>query len=76
MTRAQLVELSTRQRGALVAAAEPLVQKAQAVDRVVAYVRDNPALTASLVGAVALLGPRKIFDMATRALTVYALFRR
>jgi hypothetical protein len=76
MTREQLVELSARQRDQLVAAAEPLVRKEGAVDRVVGYVRDNPALSATLVGAVALLGPRKLFDMAARALTVYALFRR
>jgi hypothetical protein len=76
MTRAELVELSARQREALVAAAGPLLRKAGAVDRVVAYVRENPALSATLVGAVALLGPRKLFDMAARALTVYALFRR
>ena len=76
MTREELVELSARQREQLVAAAEPLVRKAGAVDRVVGYVRDNPALSATLVGAVALLGPRKLFDIAARALTVYALFRR
>jgi hypothetical protein len=76
VTRERLVELSTRQRAALVAAAGPLVEKARAVDRVVQYVRLNPGLTAALVGAVALLGPRKLFNMAARALTLFALIRR
>ena len=75
MTSEQLVELSTRQREALIATAAPLAEKARAVDRVVTYVRDNPAVTATIIGAVALLGPRKLYAMAARALTFYALFR-
>jgi hypothetical protein len=67
---------SSSQRMALAACAEPLVRKAAALDRVVGYVRRNPAVAALAVGAFALIGPRKIFDMATRAITVYALFRR
>jgi hypothetical protein len=76
VTRQQLVEVSTRQRAALVATAEPLVRKAAALDRVVSYVSRNPALPALALGAFALVGPRKIFELATRAVTLYALFRR
>ena len=67
---------SSSQRRALVVCAEPLVRKAASLDRVVSYVRRNPAIAAVAVGAFALIGPRKIFDMATRAITIYALFRR
>jgi YqjK-like protein len=71
-----LVERSTAQRSALIAAARPVVEKAVAVDRVVAYVRRYPVLTSVAVGAVALAGPRKIFDLGTRVLTFYALLKR
>ena len=74
--REELVLRSSSQRMALVVCAEPLVRKAASLDRVVSYVRRNPAIAAVAVGAVALIGPRKIFDLATRAITVYALFRR
>ena len=74
--REELVLRSSSQRMALVVSAEPLVRKAAALDRVVGYVRRNPAIAAVAIGAFALIGPRKIFDMATRAITVYALFRR
>jgi hypothetical protein len=74
--RRELVERSNAQRIALAASVEPLVRKTAAFDRVVTYVRSNPAITAVAVGAFALIGPRKIFDMATRAITIYALFRR
>jgi hypothetical protein len=33
-------------------------------------------VTAVGVGAVLLLGTRRIFELATRVLTIYALFRR
>jgi hypothetical protein len=71
-----LVELSNAQRAALVASAEPLVRKAVTLDRVVGYVRRNPVITAAAVGAVALLGPQKIFELGARAITLYMLFRR
>jgi hypothetical protein len=74
--REELVLRSSSQRMALAVCAEPLVHKAAALDRVLSYVRRNPAIAALAVGAFALIGPRKIFDMATRAITVYALFRR
>lgn len=72
----ELVELSTAQRAALIAAAAPMARKAAAADRVVAYVRRYPLFTSVLVGAVALAGPRRIFDMGSRALALYALLRR
>ena len=73
--RRELVERSSAQRAALFAASEPLVRKAAAVDRVVGYVRSNPVVSAVAVGAVALLGPRRIFELGTRAITLYALLR-
>ena len=74
--RQELVERSAAQRTALVFAAEPLVRKASAVDRVVTYVRQNPVLASVAVGAVALIGPRKLFEMGTRAIALYALLKR
>jgi hypothetical protein len=74
--REELVERSAAQRTALLTAAEPLVRKAAAVDRVVAYVRQYPVMASLAVGAVALIGPRKIFDISARAITLYMLFRR
>jgi hypothetical protein len=71
----QLVRRSAEQRAALIAAAQPIVHKAVVVDRVVAEVRRYPVLSSLVVGAIALLGPRKILDWGTRALTLYALFR-
>jgi len=50
--------------------------KAAALDRIVSKVRDYPVVTALGVGAVALLGTRRIFEIATKVLTLYALFRR
>ncbi|OGA40293.1 MAG: hypothetical protein A3G28_06420 [Betaproteobacteria bacterium RIFCSPLOWO2_12_FULL_68_19] len=74
--RRELVERSAAQRAALVRAAEPLVRKAAALDRVVAYVRHYPIVTAVAAGAVALLGPRKLLSLGTRLLTLYTLFRQ
>ena len=74
--RRELVERSAAQRAALVRAAEPLVRKAAALDRVVAYVRRYPIVTAVAAGAVALLGPRKLLSLGTRLLTLYTLFRQ
>ena len=73
--RRELVERSSAQRAALFAAAEPLARKAAALDRVVSYVRSNPVVSAVAVGAVALLGPRRIFDLGARAITLYTLLR-
>lgn len=74
--RQELIERSTAQRAALLAAAEPIARKAAAVDRVVAYVRQYPVLASLAVGAVALIGPRKLFDLGARAIALYALLRR
>ena len=75
-TRQQLVERSGAQRAALIAAAEPLIQKAAVADRIVTRVRRYPLLVAAVAGAAVLFGSRRLFDMAARALTLYALFRR
>ena len=74
--REELVERSAAQRAALLASAEPLVRKAVAVDRVVAYVRQYPVLASLAVGAVALIGPRRLFELGTRAIALYALLKR
>lgn len=71
----ELVRRSTEQRAALIASADPIVRKAMVVDRVVTQVRRHPVVSSLVVGAVALLGPRKILDLGTRAYTLYALFR-
>ena len=73
--RRELVERSAAQRTALAVAAAPLLRKAETLDRVVAYVRRNPVVAALAVGAVALLGPRKIFALGARAITLYMLFK-
>jgi hypothetical protein len=74
--RHDLVERSATQRRTLVAIAEPVARKALAVDRVVTLVRRYPVLASLAVGAVALYGPRRVFDLGARALTLYALLRR
>ena len=74
--RRELVERSAAQRAALAQAAEPIRRKAAALDKVVSHVRRNPVVSALAVGAVALLGSRKIFDLAARAITLYMLFRK
>jgi len=74
--REELVARSTAQRAALISHAEPLVRKAAAADRILGKLRQYPVVTAVGVGAVVLLGTRRIFDLATRILTIYALFRR
>jgi hypothetical protein len=74
--RQELVERSAAQRTAVLAAAEPIVRKAAAVDRVVAHVRRYPVVASVVVGAVALIGPRRLFDLGMRALAFYALLKR
>lgn len=76
MSVRELVELSTAQRAALVAAAGPIADKLGKVDRVLGYVRRYPLLTSVLVGAVALAGPQKVFALGARALTLYSLLRK
>ncbi|OAI52478.1 hypothetical protein AYO46_00525 [Betaproteobacteria bacterium SCGC AG-212-J23] len=74
--RRELVERSASQRASLVTNAEPLLHKAEALDRLVTRVRRYPMATAAVAAAVVFLGSRRIFDLATRALTIYALFKR
>ena len=74
--RRELIERSAAQRAAIVANAEPLVRAAGAADRMVSHVRRHPIAVAVGVGVVVLLGSRRLFDLATRVLTIYALFRR
>jgi hypothetical protein len=74
--RRALVEQSAAQRAAILAAAAPLVHQAAAADRVVSRLRRHPIAVTAVAGLVVLLGSRKLFDMATRAITIYALFRR
>jgi YqjK-like protein len=74
--RRELVERSSAQRAALAASAEPLLRKGEAADRLIASVRRYPVVVAIAVGAVALIGPRKLLDLGARALTFYMLLRR
>ena len=74
--RRELVERSAAQRAALLADAEPLLRKAAVLDRVAGSLRRYPVVTALAAGAVAFFGPRKLFDLAARAITLYTLFRR
>lgn len=74
--RRELVERSSAQRAAIVADAQPLLRAAAAGDRIVSHVRRHPLAVTVAAGAIVLLGSRKLFDLATRALTIYALFRR
>jgi YqjK-like protein len=74
--RQELVERSAAQRTAVLAAAEPIVRKAAAVDRVVAHVRRYPVVASVVVGAVALIGPRRLLDLGMRALAFHALLKR
>ena len=74
--RLELVERSAVQRAAVVSGVEPLLRKAAAVDRMVASARRHPVVTVLGAAAVALLASRKGFDIATRVLAIYALFKR
>jgi hypothetical protein len=74
--RRDLVERSAAQRAAIVVTAEPLMRAAGTADRVVSRVRRYPIPVAALAGAVLLFGGRRLFDLASRAITLYALFRR
>jgi len=74
--RLELVERSTAQRAALIAGAAPLIEKSAALDRIVAAARRHPVVAVLGVGAVVLLASRRMFGLATRLLTLYALIRR
>ena len=74
--REELVARSTAQRLALIASAQPLLRAAGAADAIVSKVRRYPVAVAVVAGAVVFLGSRRLFDLAARAVTLYALFRR
>ena len=70
------MERSAAQRAALIANVEPLLSKAAAADRILTRMRRYPVAIGVAAAGVALLGSRRIFDLASRALTLYALLRR
>ena len=74
--REELVGRSAAQRAVLIESAAPLLRKAEALDRTVQRVRRYPIVTALGALAVVMLGSRKIFEIAARAFTLYALLRR
>jgi hypothetical protein len=53
-----------------------LIRKAAAADRILTRMRRYPVVITAVAAGVALLGSRRIFDLASRALTLYALLRR
>jgi hypothetical protein len=74
--RRELVERSSLQRSALALSAEPLVRKTAAFDRLVSSLRRYPLVAAVAVGAVVIVGPRKLFDLGERALALYMLLKK
>jgi len=74
--REELVARSAAQRAALVSDAEPLIRNAATADRILTKLRRYPVMIGVAAAGVALLGSRRIFDLASRALTLYALLRR
>jgi hypothetical protein len=74
--REALVAQSAVQRNALIESSAPLLRGTATLDRILGPIRRHPVLAAVAVGGVALLGSRKIFDLATRAVTIYMLVRQ
>jgi hypothetical protein len=74
--RQELVARSAAQRSALIADVEPLLGKAAALDHIVGAVRRHSVIVGAVAGVVALLGSRKLLDLATRLVTLYMLVRR
>ena len=74
--REALVAQSAAQRNALIENSAPLLRGTATLDRLLGPIRRHPIVAALAVGGVALLGSRKIFDLATRAVTIYMLVRR
>jgi len=74
--RTELVERSAAQRAALIVEARPLLEKAAALDRLVTSVRRHPLMTALAASAVVFAGGRRLLELGTRLLTLYALVRR
>ena len=75
LERQALVARSASQRSAIIEGTAPLLHHAQRLDRIVGTVRRHPLIAGLAVTGVALLGSRKLFDVATRLLTVYMLVR-
>jgi hypothetical protein len=73
--RQELIDRSSLQRAALVAEARPLLDKAGALDRVIASVRQHPVFSGLAAVGIVLLGARQVLALGSRALTLYALFR-
>jgi len=74
--RDELVARSAAQRLAIIASAQPLLRTAAAADGIASRMRRHPVAVAAVAGAIVFLGSRRLFDLATRAVTLYALFRR
>ena len=74
--REELVARSAAQRGALIASAAPLAGKAVALDRIVGTLRRYSVVAGVVAGAVALVGSRRLMEMASRVVTLYLLVRR
>ena len=74
--REALVARSRTERATIMDAAQPLLRQAAAVDRTLMRVRRHPVIVTLLGAAVVFFGSRKLFDIASRVLTIYALFRR
>lgn len=74
--REALVAQSAAQRSAIITHAQPLLRGVATLDRIVDPIRRHPLIAALAVTGVALVGSRKIFDLATRAVTIYMLVRR
>ena len=75
MSVQELVARSSAQREAIIASARPLLQTVEAPDRILGFVRRHPLPIALGVLALVLLGPRKAVATASRALSLFALFR-
>jgi hypothetical protein len=73
--RQALVARSTAERAAIIAAAGPLLGKAATADRLYSRIRRHPVSVTIIGVAVAALGARKLFTVATRAMALYGLFR-
>ena len=74
--REELVARSAAQRNALIADVEPLLGKAAALDQIVGAVRRHSLIVGVVAGVVALVGSRKLINIATHLLTLYMLARR
>lgn len=74
--RQELIARSAAERAAIIAAAQPLIHTAATADRLLSRIRRYPVAVTVAAGAIVFFGSRKLFDIATRAVTLYALFRR